>query len=284
MLTKSRPPGKNGVAHGGVAIFVPSAEARLEEYKFLHPDEAEVLTAEPKFHEILSKIFVIGAYLPPGYNVPRARVCMQHINNIILELKSKFRDCMICLAGDFNQWDVGHYLEDYPDLQEAVTPPTRNNRTIDEILVNWKTTATSCHAPLQSEVNHGTFTTSDHKVQLVRTEVERKIGNVWRKITFRPYNERAAEAFNEELSRTDWQELALSVGSNAKADKLRGTLDFLMDKHFPFKTIRRNEGGLPWFNETAKKNAKRKKAIFRDEGKSERWEQARNDLDKYLEA
>ena len=56
-----------------------------------------------------------------------------------------------------------------------------------------------------------------------------------------------------------------------------------MDTFFPSKTVRRKANDLPWFNETARKKVKKKKAVYRSEGRSPRWWAICRDLDSYLD-
>ena len=62
---KSRPAGRNGVAHGGVAFFARESETMLNIYDFPNPEEVEVLIVEAKITNISRKCFVVAAYLPP---------------------------------------------------------------------------------------------------------------------------------------------------------------------------------------------------------------------------
>ena len=66
------------------------------------------------------------------------------------------------------------------------------------------------------------------------------------------------------------------------AIRLQKVLDDLMDKHFPKKTVKRKETDLPWFNGTARKMTRKKQAIYRAEGKSERWHLQCTRLEDYL--
>ena len=93
---------------------------------------------------------------------------------------------------------------------------------------------------------------------------------------------RAAEDFVETIRTLNWEEVLSAAGSNAKADRFQLILDNLMDQYFPKKTIRRREDGLPWINDVALKKIKKKKAVFRDECRSERWTALCNDLEEYL--
>ena len=160
--------------------------------------------------------------------------------------------------------------------------PTRNGRAIDKIFINWEKTEADCMPPLEAQQRDG-LTYSDHKVQILKSYLTTKAPSPWKKITFRPYNQAAAEKFKQDIEREDWADIYQAVGSNAKADAFQASIDRLMELHFPFKSIRRKDSDLPWLNELAKKKIKRKKAIFRDEHKSPRWYEAKEDLEKYLE-
>ena len=283
-ITLNRDPGPNGVAHGGVAVLGRSAKLKMEKIDFPNPERFEVLPVKVSVRNVKRGIVIIGAYIPPGYSVGKGRDCLQHINNLVLHMRqtSPVGDFMgVC--GDFNQWEIDSALEDFPDLEEVITPPTRNNRRIDRVFANWDVASASCLPPLEAVAEDGNVTFSDHKVQVVKALLNLKEPIIWRKITFRPYSEKAAEDFKEEIFAQNWDGVFESNGSNSKASGLQAVLDELLDKHFPLKTIRRKSDDLPWFNEVAKKKTKRKRAVFRAEGKSDRWLALQADMDEYLD-
>ena len=67
------------------------------------------------------------------------------------------------------------------------------------------------------------------------------------------------------------------------AVELQRTLDNLMDRHFPLKTVKKKESDLPWFNGVARKMVRKKQAIYKSEGHSARWKQVSEKLENYLE-
>ena len=105
----------------------------------------------------------------------------------------------------------------------------------------------------------------------------------WKKIQFRPYNEKAAAEFEADIAAESWQSVCSASGSNAKADAFQRTLDSLMDLHFPYKTIRRKDTDLPWINEAALRKIRKKRAIYQSEGQSDRCYSMKDHVDKYLE-
>ena len=96
-------------------------------FSFPNPSNFEVLAAQLLIRGVKKKIFVIASYMPPGYAVGRAKACIEHVRNIILEIKDKYDDPFIALAGDFNQWKIELAVEDYPDMLENSGGHTRKN-------------------------------------------------------------------------------------------------------------------------------------------------------------
>ena len=134
--------------------------------------------------------------------------------------------------------------------------------------------------PLETD-NDGAKTYSDHLIQYCCSRLPKKTPPVWESFSFRPFNEKGAGEFESELAGVDWQELYQLQGSNAMAVRLQSVLDDLMDSHFPLKTVKRKETDLPWFNGVARKMTK-KQAIYKPEGKSERWVKQCEKVESYL--
>lgn len=52
------------------------------------------------------QLIVVGCYIPPGYDRQRGREAIEFIENMIIQLKRRFMDPYLVIAGDFNQWKV----------------------------------------------------------------------------------------------------------------------------------------------------------------------------------
>ena len=280
----NRPP-VNGLSHGGVAIVYRSSTTKLANYSFMNPEGFEVLPCTATVTGISRKFFILAAYIPPGYSVPRGRACLQHIADIVLDIKGRHTDPLIVCAGDFNQWDIADSLAEYSDIFEIFSPPTRADRKIDKIFLNWPDDVheSGCLPPLETDLEGDKKTYSDHKVQYVCSRLPRKISVQWEIFTYRPFRESGRKGFIADVSTADWSKVEQAQGSNAKADELQLVLDGLMNKHFPLKTIKRKDDDLPWLNKIALNMIKKKNAIFKSEGKSDRWELQRVKVENYLE-
>ena len=282
----NRPPSINGVAHGGVAIVARASTTKYKEYTFPNPSNFEVLATTMTVDTIQRKFFIIAAYIPPNYTTSRGKDCLLHMNNMVLDIKRRFGDPYILVAGDFNQWDLQEAMQDYDDMVEVPTPPTRGDRRIDRMFTTWHDNIEDfgCLPPLDAEHLDGRVTFSDHKIQYLSSRLPVREQIKWETYTYRPYNEKSANDFVTELANVQWNEVYEENDSNGMAIRFQQIMDDLMHKHFPLKTVKRKEDDLPWINAKAKKMIKKKAAIYRAEGKSRRWEEWLKKVEDYLEA
>ena len=171
-LTLNRDPNPSTrVAHGGVAIFFQSSVFSFKTFRFDNPHKFEILPAVLSIKGSARKLVVVAAYVPPNYTVPRARQCLEHIESLVIEVRRKFRDPYIVVAGDFNQWGIDQALIEFPDLREVHVGPTRGERAIDRLFCNFTRgiTASGTVPPLETEAEQGQeaeVTTLSHTCQL----------------------------------------------------------------------------------------------------------------------
>ena len=105
-----------------------------------NPEKYEVLVTVSTIAGHSRKLVTVAVYIPPGYSVGHGRACMSYVSDTVIEIKRKYREPFIVVAGDFNQWEIGNALEDFTDIGEVSVGPTRGDASIDRILVNFKET------------------------------------------------------------------------------------------------------------------------------------------------
>ena len=113
----NRKPNDRGVAHGGVAVVSSSACCSLKRLDLPNPDGYEVLVTMSGLRGYSRKLLTVACYLPPNYSAARAKGALEHVENVIIELKRTYRDPFIVVGGDFNQWRIDEALIDFPDLK-----------------------------------------------------------------------------------------------------------------------------------------------------------------------
>ena len=136
LLTCCREPNPAGVAHGGVAVAYRASMLTMKRVEIPNPEKFEVLVTVASLEGHSRRLVTIAAYIPPGYRVARGRECMKYVAGAVMEVKRRYREPTILIAGDFNQWDVSEYLEDFVDVAEAEVGNTRADASIDRVFTN----------------------------------------------------------------------------------------------------------------------------------------------------
>ena len=104
LICKNRPPNSRGFSHGGVAVAYRKSSCKMQEISLPNPDNFEVLVTIATIPGYARKLLTIACYIPPGYDVGRGRACLAYIEDVVLDLKRKYKDPFVVLGGDFNQW------------------------------------------------------------------------------------------------------------------------------------------------------------------------------------
>ena len=129
LICKNRRVNERGVAYGGVAIMYKKNAMSLREIKVDSAADYEILLALGNIKGLSRKILVFACYVPPNYSVRKGKDCMSYLTDLVLEMKHKYADPYVIVAGDFNQWDLAAAMEDYVDLVEVEVGPTRGIQT-----------------------------------------------------------------------------------------------------------------------------------------------------------
>ena len=254
---------RNGVAYGGVAVLWQERLATLKKLTIEHADY-EVLVVGGSVKGLGRKVLVVACYLPPNLTPGRAEQCMDFISDAVMEGKRRYKDPLVFVAGDFNQWHIEDYLMDYGDLREVQVGPTRGGRSIDRIFCNGSRMVTEAGTLEPLETEEGSK--SDHKVAFCKLAVLKHKTFRWETYTYRRYTVEAEEAFKNWIVFHDWAEVYQAHGSNDKTRAYQNTLAMAVDSFFPLKTTRRKSTDLPWMTKGIQKLIKNRKRLYVAEG------------------
>lgn len=58
------------------------------------------------------KLAVVACYLPPNYKKSRGDEALSFITDTVIEIKRRYSNPYIVVAGDFNQWKLEEALSD----------------------------------------------------------------------------------------------------------------------------------------------------------------------------
>ena len=276
MICRNRGPGVRGVSHGGVAIVSNLSNCTLQKIDMPNPDNFEVLVTLSNVTGYSRKLLTVGCYLPPNYPIPRGRAALDHIEDVVREIKRQYRDPFLIVAGDFNQWAIHDALQDFPDLREALVGPTRKDRCIDRIFTNfgWSITESGTVPPLEPEPG-SQGSVSDHRVAFIRAELPRVRSFEWVSYQYRYFNPKAVERFGSWVVNHDWGDVIGASGSNSKAEIYQKQITTALETFFPLITVKKKSTDCPWINSRIRAMVKDRKGIYRREGRSKKWRRLR---------
>ena len=194
ILTKNRKePAANGVTYGGVAVLWQETHCNFKEVVLRNVGDAEILACAGSLRGHSRTICVLACYLPPNIGRRSSDESLDKITDAVVELKRRFTDPYIIIAGDYNQWKAEDALLDFPDIREADVGPTRKDKQIDRIFTSMgrSITESGTLAPLETEEGQP----SNHRVAYCRVGLERVESFVWQTYSYRYYNEASVKDF-----------------------------------------------------------------------------------------
>ena len=77
--------------------------------------------------------------------------------------------------------------------------------------------------------------------------------------------------FGSWLAGRDWADVVQAEGSNAKAELYQEAVTGALEQFFPLITVRKKSTDCPWISNRIRKLIRRRKGIYRREGRSSKW-------------
>ena len=280
-IYRNRPQGPSGVAHGGVAISYKNSCCRLSRLELQNPQDFEVVVAGGKINGYSRQVVVVAVYIPPNYTVGRGRDCVRYVEDVIIEIKRRYRDPFVVLAGDFNQWAIQDAVADFADISEESVGPTRKDKQIDRIFTNFHRAVIES-GTVQPLTSDETGTSSDHRVAFVRADLPRVRSFQWLTYSYRYRNEESTDQFGAWLASFDWSGMFDLQGSNKKAEYYQETVTSALERYFPLVRVRRKTTDCPWISKGVIKMIRNRKEIYQREGFSQKWDTLREVIEKKI--
>ena len=258
----------NGRQYGGVAVTTRSARTSFKVLELPNPENFEVLCVTGKIRGIGEKVVVIAVYIPPNYPRHRADSCLDYVADVVSEAKRQFASAMIIVAGDWNQWPTDHVLQEHPDMVEVEHGPTRNDRKIDKFLVNFGRSV--IESDILPPLDDGMGRESDHLISYLKAAVK-KPRQASTTYSYRHYTEEGAARFQDWIASADFGPVLACPDPNEQLNLFLGELESASNACFSLKTTTRRESDPPWINSQVRSLARKRRRIYRREGRSHQW-------------
>ena len=193
MITRNREAASNGVSYGGVAVVWNESKCTLKRLDYRAGD-FEILACSGRIKGHSRHLVILACYIPPGYTKLQGERALEEISDTIMDVKWRFSDPYLVVAGDFNQWNIGDVLLDFQDVKEAEVGCTRNGKKIDRIFTNTTRSIekSGTVAPLETD---DSSKKSDHRTAFCTFQMQKMKTFKWEKFTYRHYNEASVELF-----------------------------------------------------------------------------------------
>ena len=263
---------RKGKRGGGVAILFNKNLISLKEHR-IKTSGYEIVSARGKMPKNTREFFIFAVYLPPSQKVSDTEKALECISSAITDIKITHNNPYIIIAGDINNKQFDLAYRDHHDMAELQTPPTRKDRRLDLIATNFNEEFKEAKAlpPLEDEQG----SCSDHLLLYTSASLSHAHQFTIKKFKTRSYKKGSKEAFEADLRSVDWGPL---LGPNLAKD-FHTKICNMVDQHFPYKTITFKSTEDPWINDYIRKAIGRRKAIYKAEGRSEKWKEQKTRAD-----
>ena len=123
---------------------------------------------------------------------------------------------------------------------------------------------------------------SDHLITHLTANIPRVEAFKYIKYTYRYQNQESDESFGRWIVNHDWAAVTMARGSNEKARQYEAAITGAMDRFYPTITTRRRSTDHPWINASVRAMIRKRKRIYVEEGRSQRWKRFKKKVAKII--
>ena len=280
IIYKNRP--KRGASSrsvgGGVSIIYNSASCTFRERKIVG-NKFELVAAVGRVRKLERPVVVYCVYLEPRLKAADLRELNDLLCRDILKLKAK-GDPIIFVGGDLNRKMLTGATDNYQDIVQINFEPTRGNACLDIVLSNATSTAESTWPPLCTDNG----LESDHKCLIISGAEKRAKDFTWVKKTIRKHTASAVKQFGAELMATRWEDVMTGSTPDQLVEQFEAYTLAIVERLFPLRTVRRRSNEPAWVTEGIRRLSRRKRRVYKREGKSHLCLALQDRMDRLLEA
>ena len=245
LLARNREANSNGVCYGGVAVLWREALGLFGEVRLKNPQRFEVLVVAGSVKGHRRKLVIVAAYRPPGYDKHRGKGALEYVEEVIIEVKRRYVDPFIVMAGDFNHWKIVESLSNFVDIEDVRVGNTRGSRSIARVFLNVSRSVVESGTLLPLETEGEETRRSDHLIVFCKVLLNRQETYRWESYSYRHFNDRSVEKFREWIVIYDWAEVLGSVTADEKAEAYQRTVVDAVERFFPLRTVKKRVLTLP---------------------------------------
>ena len=261
---------------GGVSVVYSKSRCSFKERRVVG-NRFEMVAAVGRVAGIAREIAIFCIYIEPRMKAADLSELNELLANEILRLKAvpSKQPPLFFIGGDLNRRDLGDAFHDFNDIKQINFEPTRGDACLDIMFSNATFTKSEIFPPLHTIDG----TKSDHLSVVLSAREEIVKDFVWIRKKARKFTTAASDAFADRISNTNWPAILGEGSSDTLVSRFEQYTCGLVDELFPFKTVRIRSNEKPWVTDGARALAKRKRRVYRREGKSRLWMRLQTRMD-----
>ena len=280
IIYKNRPrtPAGRRKVGGGVSIIFNKASCNLRERK-IKGNNFELVLAIGRVGKLSRQSAFFCVYIEPRMKVGEVEQLCDLIAGEILQLKAKGNP-YIFVGGDLNRKDLTAAFQDFDDMKQINSEPTRGDACLDILFSNCDALSYRSWPPLETPDG----VKSDHLCTVFSGEEPHVRNFKWVSVMVRKQTDRAVEEFGRRLASENWSEILPEGGDpNDLVDRFHEWSTAVTNELFPLRRIRKRSNEHPWVTNGVRRVAKMKRRVYRREGKSPLWKRLDEHQERLLE-
>ena len=231
----------------------------------------EIVCAVGRIGKNKRSVAIIGLYIPPRTSAAQLEEIKDIITEEITAIRRKYKNPLVCVSGDLNRRGIGDVFEIFEGFDIINTEPTRGGSCLD---VTYSNIDPDCCTSFVTEpLANENGVPSDHMCVTYVMELTTEKNFQYVRYKARKRTEVGDRRLVAEMNGTDWPEALRNAGGDV--DGVVGALEerikTLLDKHCPVVEYKIRSNEAPWITHGVRRLARRRKRVYRREGKSRRW-------------
>ena len=247
-------------SHGGICLYLKDTSYKtLDELSCCQDHEVLWVKLRPKRLPRGFSYLIAGVVYHPHWTATENDCMRDHLFQSLLLAESRFLNCALIVAGDFNHLDVKS-IQRHFWLKQIVKKPTRKNAILDLVLTNM-------HDYYADPQHFPPFGLSDHHTVIVEAKVRESSRQSPKFILKRDKRESRRAELGRYFATIDWQLLFSSAsGCQDMLDILHNVIHTGLDILMPVKRVRVNKSDVPWMTSHLKSLILKRQKAFRERG------------------
>ena len=235
-----------------------------------------ILTPKNVKHDSkIQKIACCSLYCKPNSN--RKTLLLDHISDAFNILSTKYtRGLHFVLAGDTNDLNLNPILSLSPNLVQIVSDWTRMDppAILDPIIMTLSHLYQEpmCLEPIDADPDTN-GKKSDHRIVISKpiSVINNKCARQTKTVKVRPFPQSGIQKMREWFIDQTWENVYSAESAHEKAKIFQDMLLNKVDEIFPLKTRKIHSDDQPWISHKIKQLDRRRKRIYRQERRSQKW-------------